>query len=141
MRTINSPKSKFVLSSMSDENVDLSLIEQDRAINKILNKDILLDSYTSKHKQICLTFMAMDPTTSSFRPDKKFWRWKAGNFDMYMNVPDYNKFRTATKQEAKKIIAELYLSGIKKYLSKQKDFKYELFYKDVKQLFEKEGII
>ncbi len=85
--------------------------------------------------------MVMEPKTSSFRPDRKFNQRKIKSFDMYMNVPDYNKFRTATKQEAKKIIAELYLSGIKKYLSKQKDFKHELFYKDVKQLFEKEGII
>ena len=83
----------------------------------------------------------MNPETPSFRPDKKFNRWKHKVFDIYMNVPDYEKFRTATKLEAQKIIAELYLSGIKKYLSKQKDFKYELFYKDIKELFEKEGIL
>ena len=58
-----------------------------------------------------------------------------------MNVPNYEQFCKANKPEAQKIIAELYLSGIKKYLSKQKDFKHELFYKDIKELFEKERIL
>ena len=85
--------------------------------------------------------MAINPETHSFRPDKIINRRKNPIIELYMNVPDYEKFRSATKLEARKIIAKLYLSGIKKYLSKQKDFKYELFYNDVKELFEKEGVL
>ena len=101
----------------------------------LFEKKIQISNFSKKIKQIALIFMAINPKTHSFRPDKKFWRWKDGNFDMYLNVPDYEKFCNADKKKAKVIIAELYLTGIKKYLSKQKDFNHELFYKDVKNLF------
>ena len=131
----------FPISSMTDWHVNDTLIETDRELVSILNQSLQINGYTKKITRVNLVFMVMNPSTHSFRPDKKFWRWKAGHFDMYMNVPDYDKFRTATKPEARKIIAELYLTGIKKYLSKQKDFNHELFYKDVKELFQKEGIL
>ena len=134
-------KNKLFFSSMSDEKISQTILSQDLYLEKILNNTINLNNYTNKFDRVGLIFMAIDPTTKSFRPDKKFNRWKQKVFDMYINVPDYDKFRTATKTEAQRIIVELYLSGIKKYLSKQKDFKHELFYKDVKELFEKEGIL
>ncbi len=120
---------------MSDWNVDDTLVETDRNIVEIINKSLSINSYTKKMSRINLVFMAMDPTTHSFRPDRKFWRWKSGSFDMYVNVPDYEKFCNATHKEAKKIIAKLYLASIKKYLWKRKDFDAPKFYKDVKEVF------
>ncbi len=141
MRTINSLKKDIVFSSMVDMNTQKHVLHISNEFDLIFDKKIKVSNFNNKIKQIALIFMAINPKTHSFRPDKKFWRWKAGNFDMYLNVPNYQFFCTATKTEARKIIAELYLTGIKKYLSKQKDFNHELFYKDVKELFLKEGII
>ncbi len=141
MRTINSKKSNFVFSSMTDNRVEKDILSICWDLSQISNKESKISKYTDKFQQIALTFMAINPQTHSFRPDKKFWRWKAKNFDMYMNVPDYEAFCKADKNGAKKIVAELYLKAIEKYLSKQKDFKHKLFYKDTKELFEKEGIL
>lgn len=88
-----------------------------------------------KLKEICMTFMAMDPKTHSFRPDKKFWRWKSGAFDMYVNVPDYEEYCKITEKEvAKKIISKMFLESIKKYLWKRKDFDAPRFYIDVEKV-------
>ena len=131
----------FATTSMSDWKIDIKQFHSDQEISDILNNCLNLKVYTNLFKQILFISMAITPETKSFRLDKKIMRRKFQTIELYINVPDYNKFRTATKPEARKIIAKLYLSGIKKYLSKQKNFKHELFYKDVKELFEKEGIL
>ncbi len=120
---------------MSDEEIDFSILHQDRYLENILNKNLIINNYTGKIKEIGLIYMAMNPQKPSLRPDRKFWRWKSGSFDMYVNVPDYEKFCNATHKEAKKIIAKLYLASIKKYLWKRKDFDAPKFYKDVKEVF------
>ena len=132
---------KLGISAMIDMNVSEKNINFTYEMSNYLSENIDISIYGTKFQQIGLIFMAMNPTTPSFRPDKKINRWKHKVFDMYINVPDYEKFRTATKTEARKIIAELYLTGIKKYLSKQKDFNHKLFYKDVKKLFINKGIL
>ena len=103
---------KFVFSSMSEEEVDFMLLDQDKYLETILNKNIAIDNYTNKINRLILIYMALDPQKSGLRPDRKFWRWKSGSFDMYVNVPDYKKFCNASKDEAKKIIAQLYLQSI-----------------------------
>ncbi len=141
MQETKAKKQGFIISSMLDIKTNKFLLFLSSIFYNLLNINLNISNYTKKHNEIGLIFMAMNPHLSLSRPDRKFNRRKFKSFDMYMNVPDYDKFRTATKPEAKKIIAELYLTGIKKYLSKQKDFNHELFYKDVKELFQKEGII
>ena len=130
----------FSFTKMYDMNINKDIIYEDEFISTSVNKVINLKKYSESILNYLFIFMAINPATSSFRPDKKIMRRKTKRLDLYINV-DYEKFRTATKLEARKIIAELYLTGIKKYLSKQKDFNHELFYTDVKELFEKEGII
>ena len=49
---------------------------------------------------------------------------------------DYEHFITANKKQAIKMMSELYLEGINMFLPKRKDFDYNNFYLDVKQLFE-----
>ena len=137
---MNRQQIKFGFSGMNDENISKAPVFICSELTNYFYEFNISD-YSTNYKELCFIHMAIDPSTYSFRPDKKILRRKQNRFDMYMNVPDYDKFRTATKPEARKIIAELYLTGIKKYLSKQKDFKHELFYKDVKELFEKEGIL
>ncbi len=126
---------RFIFSSMSDKEVAYSLLHQDRYLQEILNKNLLMENYTKKIKEIGLIYMAMDPQKPNLREDRKFWRWKSGFFDMYVNVPDFKKYCNATHKEAQQIIAELFLYSIKKYLWKRKDFDAPKFYTDVEKVF------
>ncbi len=132
---VGNEKLDLGFSTMYDMKVKRSNVNFSNEYSKFLDKNLQIKKYGNKIKEICLIFMAMDPATYSFRPDKKFWRWKSGVFDMYVNVPDYETFCNATHDEAKKIIAKLYLTSIKKYLWKRKDFDAPKFYKDVKEVF------
>ncbi len=126
---------KIVFSSMSDDKIDFKLLNQDKYLESILNENLNIDNYSKKINRIILIYMAMNPETPPLRPDKKFWRWKSGSFDMYVNVPDFQKYCNATHKEAQKIIAELFLYSIKKYLWKRKDFDAPKFYTDVEKVF------
>ena len=137
---MNRQQIEFGFSGMNDENISKMPVLICSEFTNYFYKFNISD-YSNNYKELCFIHMAIDPNTHSFRPDKKILRRKQNRFDMYLNVPDYKKFRTATKPEACKIIAKLYLVGIKKYLSKEKDFNHELFYKDVKKLFIDNGIL
>ncbi len=126
---------KFIFSSMSDEQIDFSLLSQDNHLRELLNKNLDIEDYTQKIKRVGLIYMAMDPKISNVRENRKFWRWKSRFFDMYVNVPDYWIYCNATHKEAQKIIAELFLYSIKKYLWKRKDFDAPKFYTDVEKVF------
>jgi len=133
-------KPSICVSSMIDMNVPVEYQFISQHIVDHLWK-LKLIGYSEKIKQICLIFMALDPTTYSFRQDKHFWRWKRGVFDMYMNVPDYTAFCNATPLQAKQTVAQLYLKGIKTYLAKRKDIDHQKLYNDVKQVFTEAGLI
>ena len=131
----------FVISSMTDINNNKDVVYKAMNIDQILQQNLKLSNYTDKIKTIILVFMAINPESGSFRPDKKFWRWKNGDFDMYVNVPDYKKFCDSTDKEARNMIAKLYLSSIETYLSKRKDINYKQLYTDVKEQFTKAKVL
>ncbi len=124
----------FGFSPMYDMDVKRSNVDFSNEYSIFFEKKLQIADYTDKLKEICLIYMAIDPTSHSYRPNRKFWRWKSGIFDMYVNVPDYQKYCNATRKEAKKIIAELFLESIKKYLWKRKDFDAPKFYTDVERV-------
>ncbi len=122
-------------SAMVDMGVKDEVVFFTYELGQFLSGNLNISDYGSKLKEIFLIFMAMDPTTHSFRPDKKFWRWKSGAFDMYVNVPDYKEFCKITKkEEARKVIIKMFLESIKKYLWKRKDFDAPKFYTDVERV-------
>ena len=129
----------FSFTNMIDSNINKDITDEDIFISNLLNKSTQINKYSNIIRNYLFIYIAIDPD-KPFLSDKKIMRHKTKRLDLYMNV-NYKEFIRATKEEARKIIAELYLTGIKKYLSKQKDFNHELFYTDVKELFEKEGII
>ncbi len=135
MQKTKAKKQGFVISSMLDIKTNKYLLVISSSFYNLLNINLHISNYTNQQKEIGFIFMAMNPQKPALRPDRKFWRWKSGSFDMYVNVPDYEKFCNATHKEAKKIIAKLYLASIKKYLWKRKDFDAPKFYKDVKEVF------
>ena len=126
---------------MYDMGISNDITYEDLPLLKIINENMNINKYSNKTKKFSFIYMAINPDTRSFRPDKKIMRRANPILQLFMNVPDYDKFRKSTKTEARKIIAKLYLTGIKKYLSKQKDFNDELFYNDVKKVFENNGIL
>jgi hypothetical protein len=54
---------------------------------------------------------------------------------------DYDRLLQADERETLQIIAETYLKAIEIFLIPRKDFEGKKFYQDVKNLFEKEGIL
>ncbi len=131
----NSKNITIGFSAMVDMGVNDEAVFFTHEMSLLLSNNLSISDYSSKQKEVCMIFMAMDPDTHSFRPDKKFWRWKSGAFDMYVNVPNYKEYCKITKEEkARKIIAEMFLESIKKYLWKRKDFDAPRFYIDVEKV-------
>jgi len=132
---------KFVISSMSDMDVPSRNVNTDVSLQALVNENLTLDNYSVKISELCMIYMAIDPKTHSFRPDKKFWHWKEGIFRFFINVPDYEAFCKATESEARSIIALLFLKGIDRFLSKRKDINTKQLRGDLIQLFLNENII
>ena len=131
----------FVISCMIDSNINKNVLFSSMEIDKLLQQNLKLSNYSEKIKGISLILIAMNPDEGIPRPDRKFWRWKRGNFDMYVNVPDYKKFCESTKTEARNIVAKLYIKSLETYLSKRKDIDYKQLYSDVEREFEKGGVL
>jgi len=132
---------KFVISSMIDMRVPIVNTHADAYFDEIINNYLDLKKYSDKITEINMVYMAINPKTYSFRPDKKFWHWKSGLFEFFINVPDYEAFCKATESEARSIIALLFLKGIDRYLSKRKDINCTQLLADLVQLFLNENII
>lgn len=130
-------KNGFVISSMSDMSVNHDNLISTNALVDALNQKLKISNYSDKVQEVGLIFMAIDPSSHSFRPDKKIWRWKSSVFDTYINVPDYEVFCKATEIEAQQIVGNMFLQGIKTHLSKRTDIDHKRLYADVKQVFEK----
>jgi len=135
------PSNKFVISSMSDMNVPSKNIDTDIELKKLINDNLNIINYSTKIKELYMTYMVIDPKTKSFRADKKFWHWKTGLFDFFINVPDYEAFCKATEIEARSIIAQLFLKGINTYLSIRNDINHKQLLTDTINLFVNEAII
>ncbi len=132
---MSNEKLPIAFSAMADMNVNKEAIFFTYELSQLLSNKINISDYGEKLKEICLIFMAMDPSTHSFRPDKKLWSWKYGVFGMYVNVPDYDEYcKIKNNLYAKKIIIKMYLESIKKYLWKRKDFDAPRFYTDVEKI-------
>ena len=132
---------EFAFTSSSDEIIPLSKFEKDLVIKKNLNKFLTLNKYSDKYTSLFTIYQAFAPDDiySQYKEKKRFRR-KTKVMELYLNL-DYHKFLKADNKTALQMMAELFLKGINKFLSTCKDFDHELFYKDVKKLFEKEGIL
>jgi hypothetical protein len=71
--------------------------------------------------------------------EQKYFKPRSKSLFLDLKAIDYDKFTTATKQEALKIMATETLRGVKKFLSGVKDFNFERFYADVEGLFKQQG--
>ncbi len=133
----------FVVSSKSDmnsgDNIFLTIDIED-----LLNQKIKLKDYAVNNKLDSLYFILLISPTY----DGKGVNWtekkelKRKNKWLYLHIRiNYEKFITANKQEALRMMAEEIIRGTDKFLRNEKDFDYERFHADLLELFLKEGIL
>lgn len=134
-------KNGFAISSMTDMNTNKKVVYSAMNIDKLLQQNLKFSDYSKKIESLLLTFIAMNPNEGIPRPDKEIWRWKYRNFAMYVNVPDYKKFCESTEDEARNIIAKLYMKSLETYLSKRKDVHFKQLYNGVEQQFIEGGVL
>ncbi len=118
-----------------------SKLENDLLLKKILNSNLKSEKYTDLISSVFCIYQAFAPDDIYCNfPEKKVLRRKTKVMELYMNL-DYHRFVKADNEEAKRMMSELYLKGIEKYLVGRKDFKGKEFYQDVKQLFLEHGLL
>ncbi len=136
------PRPDFVFSSRIDsgskKNIWFSSVLED-----LINKNLSIQNYSEKYIQSLSFIFVVFPDADNgvdWKERKSYTRARK-ILKLEIKLPDYQRFCDATKQEAMKIMAEQTLRGTEKFLSKVKDFDYHKFYADLKELFEKEGIL
>lgn len=128
--------SDFTISSIIFEKDDNDATRQAKELDKILQKNLKLSNYTDTIKKLALFFVVEEPNDDPFWPDNDKWIEEYQFYNMYLNVPDYHKYLKATSTDAKLIVANLFLKGIKTYLSKREDIDHEKLYEDMRQVFD-----
>jgi len=134
-------KPPFCFSGMvyvkAEINIAHSTILQDIMNNKLALKDYIIGN---KIKHLTITFIAYPENWEGInRKEQKYYRKETKTIFLDLKISNFDIFCSATKTESIKIMAAETLRGTEKFLSSEKDFQYELFYKDLKALFIKEG--
>lgn len=127
----------FEFTAAAWEDVPFDKLKNYRLIKNLLIQNLKLKEYTDLISSIFCIYQVLEPDNIyvSFK-EKRVLREDTMIMEIYVNL-DYHKFLKTNNEEAKYMMSELYLRGIKKYLMKRQDFKGKEFYKDVKELFEK----
>lgn len=111
------------------------------SLESLLNENLSLDGYGKDF--ICIGFVfIVTPLSSEFYPASSFFSKSSQKLKLELAL-DYLRFSQASPQEAKQMMANLYLEAIKTYPSirgmKKVKFDHQKFYADVKALFERQG--
>ena len=122
----------FAITSISDEKA-LYNLNHDRLIENSLNENLSIKEFSSSIEGIVCVFHADKESNSEKLQDYKSHKRKYNIVEIHQ-ILDYNKFTSATKEEAIQMMKEKYLEGIN-LLNKQKDFNSKKFYSDVKEVF------
>jgi tRNA splicing endonuclease len=104
-----------------------------------LFKNIRCEKYAANFKSLLIYIVAL-PQDAFGEKDKIYHRRKKQQLEIRINA-DYDRLLQADERETLHIIAETYLKAIEIFLIPRKDFEGKKFYQDVKNLFEKEGIL
>jgi hypothetical protein len=109
-------------------------------VESVLMRSVRLADYGNDVIRIVFIFIADLP--NSMHKERTFYSPKKQTLHLELAL-DYSRFALASPQEAKLMMAELYLEAIKTYPKirgmKKIAFDHEQFYADVRNLFEKEG--
>lgn len=121
------------LTYFMDKDVSSKILEQHQLIYPVLDK---LDcaTYSQNIENLTVILMAMAEKYQP-EPDRMRFRRKKKALEIRMNL-DYEKVLKANEKETLFLIANAYLEVIQRFLSQRKDFEFQQFYHDVKELFE-----
>jgi len=108
-------------------------------LRDLLNSNLSVKEYGNIINEIVFVYLAIDEKVSFPIDNFKKYRRKNKVLEIGLNL-DYQKLLQSDKSETMQMLSELYLRGIKEYMN-VKDFDNEKFYVDVKNLFEKNGLL
>jgi len=134
------PESNFIISLISGleakNNMFLTLDIEDT-----LNQNLTLDNYTDGIASLTITSIPPYTGKGVNWQERKYYRRSEKKYYIDIRFPDYEKFCTATKDEALSMMAQQTIRATDKYLSKEKFFKYNEFKNDLVDVFKRNGII
>jgi len=129
------PLPDFIFTAKVDNKSNKN-IQYQRIIRNAINEKLSLKNYSSHQvKHLTYVFIIFDdkPETTS-HPERKFYKRSAKHFFMDIRIPDYQGFCNADEQTALRILSEQTLRGTEKFLSKVKDFDYQRFSSNLKEV-------
>jgi len=135
-------KPDFTISTITNIEVSDS-ISYVKELRYIVNKNLCITSYSAKRiEHLIITLIILPNNWSGVEyKEQKYYKSQNKNLFLDLKAIDYDKFTTATKQEALSIMATEILRGVAKYLCDVKEFKFELFYADLERLFKEYQLI
>jgi len=131
----------FVISSKSDMGAEINILEMLK-LKDLLNTSLSVTKYSSDIDNITLTYLLLSPDNKGVNwQERKYYRRSEKKYYIDIRFPDYEKFCTATKDEALSMMAQQTIRATDKYLSKEKFFKYNEFKNDLVDVFKRNGLI
>ncbi len=131
----------FVISSKSDMGAENNILEMLK-LKDLLNTSLSVTKYSSDIDNITLTYLLLSPDNKGVNwQERKYYRRSEKKYYIDIRFPDYEKFCTATKDEALSMMAQQTIRATDKYLSKEKFFKYNEFKNDLVDVFKRNGLI
>jgi len=135
------PDPDFVISSKSDLEAENNIMEMLK-IKDLLNNNLSISNYSDDLKNLTLTYLVLQPEHNGVKwKERKYYKKKEQKYFIDISFPEYDRFCKSDKRDALKIMAEQTIRGTKKYLSKEKNFDYTAFYKDLTNILRKKNII
>jgi hypothetical protein len=123
----------------SQEEVANKLADFQEYLLALLNT-FCIESYTKLIKELLVIEIFYKKSTLLPEKNRVYYARKKAALQLFINA-DYDRLMQADERETLQIIAETYLKAIEIFLIPRKDFEGKMFYEDVKNLFEKEGIL
>jgi len=135
------PEPAIILSSKSDLEAEKNIATINK-INNLLNEEIILSKYSNNLiNSLTIIYLILNPNYKGVkREERKYFKRVEKHFFIDIEIP-YQAFCEADTKTALQILANNTLRCITKFLESLKNFDYQLFYNDVKNLFENENII
>jgi len=129
------PKSDFTVSSCAYK-VSMQILPYINELQNVFNSKLKLSNYSKKLINYLTIIYIVLPENwqGAAHPERKYYKRSDKHFYIDIRFPDYEAFCNADEKTALKIMAEQTLRGAEKFLSKVKDFDYQQFSADLKEV-------
>jgi len=128
------PQPDFIVTSISYK-VSQSVHNKIYELQEFVNQKLKIIEYSNTILQLTIKFVIYPEVwNGASHPERKFYKRSAKHFFMDIRIPDYQGFCNADEQTALRILSEQTLRGTEKFLSKVKDFDYQRFSSNLKEV-------